>query len=173
MLREHQLVTLILSFHDSKTRSKAKLAPPASFTRPLARRPPFSMGMIAWASLVGQLPARREGDVPLAHGGAHGGAGGPRSHLLGRPSCERAFFPSAGCSEVGYLTGASRRLTKASSRSTIRFNRRIFVWLANDTLRSIFVQSLHGATVRLYNGRTSSKYGLTQSCIALTFAKSW
>ena len=96
MLREHQLVALILSLHDSFSSSKAKLAPPASFTRPLARRPPFSMGMIAWASLVGQLLARREGDVPLAHGGAHGGAGGPRSHLLGRPSCERAFFRSPG-----------------------------------------------------------------------------
>ena len=62
------------------------------------------------------------------------------------------------CSEVECLTGASRRLTKASSRSTIRFNRRIFVWLANDGLRSIFVQSLRGATVRLYNGRTSCGY---------------
>ena len=28
--------------------------------------------------------------------GAIGSAGGPRSHLLGRPSCERAFFSSPG-----------------------------------------------------------------------------
>ena len=81
VLSEHQLVTLILSYRAAKTRSKAKLAPPASFTRPLARRPPFSMGMIAWASLVGQLLARREGDVPLAHGSAHGSAGGRRPVL--------------------------------------------------------------------------------------------
>ena len=66
VLSEHQPVTLILSLHDSFSSSKAKLAPPASSTRPLARRPPFSMGMIAWASLVGQLLAQREGDVPLA-----------------------------------------------------------------------------------------------------------
>ena len=39
------------------------------------------MGMIAWASLVSQLLARREGDAPLAHGGAHGGAGGRRPVL--------------------------------------------------------------------------------------------
>ena len=66
VLSEHQPVTLILSLHDSFSSSKAKLAPPASSTRPLARRPPFSMGMIAWASLVGQLLAQREGDVALA-----------------------------------------------------------------------------------------------------------
>jgi hypothetical protein len=66
VLREHQLETLILSLHDSFSSSKGKLAPPASFTRPHARRPPFSMGMIAWASLVGQLLAQREGDVALA-----------------------------------------------------------------------------------------------------------
>mgnify|MGYP005752177959 CR=1 FL=1 len=66
MLREHQLVALILSLHDSFSSSKGKLAPPASFTRPHARRPPFSMGMIAWASLVARLLAQREGDVALA-----------------------------------------------------------------------------------------------------------
>jgi hypothetical protein len=66
VLREHQLETLILSLHDSFSSSKGKLAPPASFTRPHARRPPFSMGMIAWASLVARLLAQREGDVALA-----------------------------------------------------------------------------------------------------------
>ena len=66
MLREHQLVALILSLHDSFSSSKGKLAPPASFTRPHARRPPFSMGMIACPSLVARLLAQREGDVALA-----------------------------------------------------------------------------------------------------------
>ena len=71
MLREHQLVTLILSLQDSFSSSKAKLAPPASFSRPLARKPPFTIGMIAQASPVDQLLAQREGDEPLDHGGAH------------------------------------------------------------------------------------------------------
>jgi hypothetical protein len=66
VLREHQLETLILSLHDSFSSSKGKLAPPASFTRPHARRPPFSMGMIACPSLVARLLAQREGDVALA-----------------------------------------------------------------------------------------------------------
>ena len=66
MLREHQLVALILSLHDSFSSSKGKLAPPASFTRPHARRPPFSMAMIACPSLVARLLAQREGDVALA-----------------------------------------------------------------------------------------------------------
>jgi hypothetical protein len=44
----------------------AQVAPPASFTRPHARRPPFSMGMIACPSLVARLLAQREGDVALA-----------------------------------------------------------------------------------------------------------
>ena len=71
VLREHQPVTLILSLQDSFPSSKAKLAPPASFSRPLARRPPFSIGMIAQASPVDQLLAQPEGDEPLDHGGAH------------------------------------------------------------------------------------------------------
>eukprot|EP01046_Picozoa_sp_COSAG06_P067238 COSAG06_NODE_17339_length_947_cov_0.844340_1_plen_81_part_00 len=71
MLREHQLETLILSLHDSFSSSKGKLAPPASFTRPRARRPPFSMGVIAWASLVGQLLAQPERERQGARGGAH------------------------------------------------------------------------------------------------------
>ena len=79
MLREHQLVTLILSLQDSFSSSKAKLAPPASFSRPLARRPPFTIGMIAQASPVDQLLAQREGDEPLDHGGAHLGRDAPVS----------------------------------------------------------------------------------------------
>ena len=66
MLREHQLVALILSLHDSFSSSKGKLAPPASFTHPHARRPPFSMGMIACPSLVARLLGQRERDVPVA-----------------------------------------------------------------------------------------------------------
>ena len=66
MLREHQLEALILSLHDSFSSSKGMLAPPASFTRPQARRPPFSMAMIACPSLVARLLAQREGDVPVA-----------------------------------------------------------------------------------------------------------
>ena len=70
VLREHQFITLILSLHESFSSSKAKLAPPASSSHPPARKPPFSMGMIAWPSLVEQLLAQREGDEPLARGGA-------------------------------------------------------------------------------------------------------
>jgi hypothetical protein len=66
VLREHQLVALILSLHDSLSSSKEKLAPLASFTRPHARKPPFSMGMITCPSLVARLLAQREGDVALA-----------------------------------------------------------------------------------------------------------
>ena len=71
VLREHQFITLILSLHDSVSSSKAKLAPPASSSHPPARKPPFSMVMIACPSLVEQLLAQREGDEPLDHGGAH------------------------------------------------------------------------------------------------------
>ena len=59
VLREHQFIALILSLRDSVSSSKAKLAAPASFSRPLARRPPFSIGMIAQASPVDQLLAQR------------------------------------------------------------------------------------------------------------------
>ena len=79
VLREHQPVTLILSLQDSFPSSKAKLAPPASFSRPLARRPLFSIDMIAQACLVDQLLAQREGDEPLDHGGAHLGRDAPVS----------------------------------------------------------------------------------------------
>ena len=70
VLREHQFITLILSLRGSFLSSKAKLAPPVSSTPPPARKPPFSMAMIACPSLVGQLLPQREGDEPLARGGA-------------------------------------------------------------------------------------------------------
>eukprot|EP01047_Picozoa_sp_COSAG01_P019193 COSAG01_NODE_1060_length_11890_cov_17.763973_15_plen_111_part_00 len=60
------MIALILSLHDSFSSSKGKLSPPASFTHPHARRPPFSMGMIACPSLVARLLGQREGDVPVA-----------------------------------------------------------------------------------------------------------
>ena len=82
VLREHQPLTLILSLQDSFPSSKVKLAPPASFSRPLARRPPFSIGMIAQASPVDQLLAQREGDEPLDHGGAHLGREAPVSPYI-------------------------------------------------------------------------------------------
>ena len=70
VLREHQFIALILSLRDSVSSSKAKLAPPASSAPPLARKPPFSTGMIACPSLVEQLLAQRDGGEPLARGGA-------------------------------------------------------------------------------------------------------
>ena len=70
VLREHQFITLILSLRDLVSSSKAKLAPPASSSHPPARKPPLSMGMIACPSFVEQLLAQREGDEPLARGGA-------------------------------------------------------------------------------------------------------
>ena len=70
VLREHQFLTLILSLRDSVSSSKAKLAPPASSAHPLARKPPFSTGMIACPSLVEQFLAQRDGGEPLARGGA-------------------------------------------------------------------------------------------------------
>ena len=70
VLREHQFITLLLSLHYSFSSSKAKLAPPASSTHPLACKLPFSTGMIACPSLVEQLLAQREEDEPLARGGA-------------------------------------------------------------------------------------------------------
>ena len=79
VLREHQFITLILALHDSFSSSKAKLAPPASSSHPLARKPPFSIGMTACPSLVAQLLAQREGDEPLDHGGAHLGRDAPVS----------------------------------------------------------------------------------------------
>ena len=54
------------------------------------------MGMITCPPLAVQLLLQREGDRNPFYDGAHGGADGPRSHLLGRPSCERAFFSSPG-----------------------------------------------------------------------------
>ena len=68
VLREHHFITLLLSFRDSVSSSKAKLAPPASSAHPLGRKPPFSTGMIACPSLVEQLLAQREGGEPLARG---------------------------------------------------------------------------------------------------------
>ena len=95
VLREHQPLTLILSLQDSFPSSKAKLAPPASFSRPLARRPPFSIGMIAQASPVDQLLAQREGDEPLDHGGAHLGRGAP--WLLSTPHFSAESEAAAVC----------------------------------------------------------------------------
>ena len=76
MLREHQLVALILSLHDSFSSSKGKLAPPASFTRPHKRRWLFSMGMITCPPLVVLLLVGREGDETLNYRGAHRRVGG-------------------------------------------------------------------------------------------------
>jgi hypothetical protein len=52
-------------------------APPAPFTRPHARRPPFPMRMIACPSLVAQIRAQREGEETLAQSAAAASAAAP------------------------------------------------------------------------------------------------